>query len=44
MSFNLSSSLTLNREYPAGVSNKSSIVEGGGGLLREKKVQNGEGL
>jgi len=29
----------LNREYPAGVSNKSSIFVGGGLLLREKKVQ-----
>ena len=38
MSFNLSSSLTLNREYPAGVSNKSSIREGGL-LLLGKKVK-----
>ena len=27
ISFNLSSSLTLNKEYPAGVSNKSSIFK-----------------
>jgi len=41
MSFNLSSSLTLNREYPAGVSNKSSIREGGL-LLLGKKVKKQE--